>query len=153
MCIHGHGREIGPRGLAPAGYSFCRVMRMSLDFLGRGPAYPFKLTFGPGDMGEGEQLVEMSIDQILGTAEGERLMRPDFGSKLQRLLFENTTEVVEAMAATYVEEALEKWEPRITVLGVNAKAEGSRLVIHLRYAINATNSERNKVYMYDFMGV
>lgn len=123
-----------------------------LDFLGKGPAYPFRLTLGPDDMAEGESLVEMSIDQILGTAEGERLMRPDFGSKLPYLLFENTTEVIEAMAATYVEDALEQWEPRITVLGVDARADGNRLEIHLHYMINATNNVRNKVYVYELKG-
>ncbi|HHV62133.1 MAG TPA: GPW/gp25 family protein [Firmicutes bacterium] len=126
---------------------------MSLDFLGRGPAFPFRLTLGPDDMAGGEALVEMSIDQILGTAEGERLMRPDFGSKLPYLLFENTTEVIEAMAATYVEDALERWEPRITVLGVDAQADSNKLEIHLHYMINATNNVRNRVYVYDLKGV
>lgn len=123
-----------------------------LSFLGRGPAYPFRLTFGPDDMAEGEQLIEMSIDQILGTAEGERLMRPDFGSRLPYLMFENATEVIEAMAATYVEDALGRWEPRITVLGVDARADGNKLEIHLHYMINASNNVRNKVYVYDLKG-
>jgi len=126
---------------------------MPLDFLGRGPAYPFRLTLGPDDMAEGEMLVEMSIDQILGTAEGERLMRPDFGSRLPYLLFENNTDVLEALAASAVEDALEKWEPRITVLGVDARADSNRLEIHLHYMINATNNVRNKVYVRDLKGV
>ncbi|MEW6104850.1 MAG: GPW/gp25 family protein [Bacillota bacterium] len=126
---------------------------MPLDFLGKGPAFPFRLTLGPDDMAEGEALVEMSIDQILGTAEGERLMRPDFGSRLPYLLFENSTEVLEALAAFAVEDALERWEPRITVLGVDARAEGNRLEIHLHYMINATNDVRNKVYVRELKGV
>ncbi len=125
---------------------------MVLDFLGRGPAYPFRLTLGPDDIAEGETLVEMSIDQILGTAEGERLMRPDFGSRLPHLLFENNTDVLEALAASAVEDALEKWEPRITVLGVDARADGNRLEIRLHYMVNATNNVRNKVYVRELKG-
>lgn len=123
-----------------------------LDFLGCGPAYPFRLTFGPGDLAAAEQLIEMSIDQILGTALGERIMRPDFGSRLPHLLFENATEVVEALAVTYVEDALERWEPRITVLGVDTKVEDNKLGVHLHYRINATNNVRNKVYVYPLKG-
>lgn len=126
---------------------------MSFDFLGTGPAFPFRLTLGPGDMAEGETLVEMSIDQILGTAEGERLMRPDFGSRLPYLLFENSTDVLEALAASTIEDALEQWEPRITVLGVDARADGNKLEIRIHYMINATNNVRNKVCVYELKGV
>jgi len=104
-------------------------------------------------MAEGETLVEMSIDQILGTAEGERLMRPDFGSRLPYLLFENSTDVLEALAASTIEDALEQWEPRITVLGVDARADGNKLEIRIHYMINATNNVRNKVCVYELKGV
>lgn len=123
-----------------------------LDLLGRGPAYPLNFALGPDDMAEGETLIEMSIDQILGTAQGERLMRPDFGSKLHHLLFDNPSQVTEALAAAYVEDALERWEPRVTVLDVTARANGNTLAVGIQYVINATNDVRNKVYVQPLRG-
>lgn len=118
-------------------------------FLGKGPSFPLRFTGRAADMASGEDLIDMSIEQILGTDQGERVMRPDFGCRLQRMLFENVDEVLEAMAAITVREALERWEPRITVLGVEAMADGSQLRLNLHYIIKATNDTRNRVYIVD----
>ncbi len=53
---------------------------MSKSFLGRGLSFPVSLNSN-GDLqsADYEESVRQSVLMILGTAKGERVMRPDFG--------------------------------------------------------------------------
>jgi phage baseplate assembly protein W len=96
-----------------------------------------------------EQLIEESIRIILGTNRGERVMRPDFGSQLKRLVFAPNNTATAGLAIHYVQQALTKWEPRIKLLQVDANAnpeEDTILLITVLYKIVATNNQRNLVY-------
>lgn len=119
---------------------------MDLSFLGVGPAYPFRITAGTDNMAAGEALIEQSIDQILGTARGERVMRPTFGSGLPALVFRNNGAALAALAEYVVRDALTEFEPRITVMNVTAQADDAAVHIMVEYVINATNSARNRVF-------
>lgn len=57
-----------------------------------------------------------SMFVILTTPIGSRIMRPDFGSMLPFLVFENASNTVAVQAKQYTGDALSKWEPRINVL-------------------------------------
>ena len=59
-----------------------------------------------------DDLVRESILIILGTAPGEWVMRPT-GCDIHELLFAPNNVNTAGLAAHYVVEALEKWEPRI----------------------------------------
>jgi phage baseplate assembly protein W len=93
--------------------------------------------------------VEESIRIILGTARGERVMRPDFGANLNRLSFSPNNTSTAGLAIFYVQEALAKWEPRIELLDVDAEQDGNdanTLLITVDYRIVSTNTEHNLVY-------
>jgi len=95
------------------------------------------------------QSVEESIRVILGTARGERVMRPDFGANLNRLTFSPNNTSTAGLAIFYVQEALKKWEPRIELLNVDAgpdKSDADTLLITIDYRIVSTNTEHNLVY-------
>jgi uncharacterized protein len=122
---------------------------MGKEFLGRGWRYPVE----PDELGlhyeSAEKKIEQSILIILGTARGERVMRPSFGSRLRELVFAPINSSTRALAAQYVTEALVAWEPRIDVLAVRATPRGADegiLDISLEYRVRATNSEFNLVY-------
>jgi phage baseplate assembly protein W len=120
------------------------------SFLGRGWAYPLALADG-GDVAEaaGAEDIRQSLRIILGTATGERLMRPGFGCGLRDLVFEPADTTTQALARHRVETALIEWEPRIDLLGVTVTAEGSppaRLLISIDYRVRATNAFYNLVY-------
>jgi phage baseplate assembly protein W len=87
---------------------------------------------------------------ILETIEGERVMRPDFGCGINRLVFEPNNTSTTALIAFHIEEALMKWEPRIEVLEVNvipdANNEKNELIINIDYMIKSTNTRDNLVY-------
>jgi phage baseplate assembly protein W len=96
-----------------------------------------------------DQAVEQAIRLILLTRKGERVMRPEFGSELHRLVFAPSDASTAGLACRYVEEALTRWEPRIDVLDVDAepdRTDPSRLMIRIRYRLIRLNSERNLVF-------
>ena len=65
-----------------------------------------------------EQAVRDSIDNILGTARGERVFLPTFASGLKSLLFEPLTEQKMAMFAQNISDTIEVWDNRVSVQNV-----------------------------------
>jgi phage baseplate assembly protein W len=120
------------------------------DFLGRGWAFPVGLALDDEvAMVADAEDIRQSIRIILETDPGERVMRPDFGAGLRRLLFEPITTNTLALVQHRVEEALTTWEPRIDVIDVAVSADeapSGRLLITIEYAIRATNTFYNLVY-------
>jgi phage baseplate assembly protein W len=124
------------------------------EFLGSGWRFPPRLDArGAVALSASERKIRESIWIILGTAKGERTMRPDFGCDIHEFVFAPINEATVTMIRDAVEEALILWEPRIEVLSVEVDAEASRnpahepvLPITLRYRIRSTNTEFNMVY-------
>lgn len=122
---------------------------MGKEFLGQGWAFPVELAGAHLEYQAAEAKIQQSILIILGTARGERVMRPDFGSRLRELVFAPLNSATQALAAHYATEALTTWEPRIDVLRVRAAprdAVSGVLDITIDYRVRATNSEFNLVY-------
>jgi len=125
------------------------------DWLGRGWAYPVRIDplTGAIAFAEYETDIRQSIRIILGTSQGERVMRPDFGCGIHDLVFE----VIDVATLTRVEaavrDALVKYEARIEVLSVRtdpiAAADGC-LLIELEYRVRRTNQIGNLVYPFYF---
>src|SRR3954465_9247274 len=84
-----------------------------------GFAFPLRVD-GRGGIAEAaeERSIEASIRLILGTNDGERVMRPDFGCNLRALAFDPLDEQTRNLARYRVEEGLRRWEPRIEVMAV-----------------------------------
>jgi phage baseplate assembly protein W len=122
----------------------------NLDILGTGWAFPLQVDNRGGiALRQGTGDIEESIRVILGTAKGERRMRPNFGCDIHTLVFAPNNASTWGLAAHYVEEALGWWEPRIEVQEVNPQpdpADPSRLLINIKYVVKATNDARNLVY-------
>jgi phage baseplate assembly protein W len=119
-------------------------------FLGVGWAFPPRLEPG-GRIAESvyEQDVREAIRIVLGTNPGERVMRPDFGAGLNTFVFEPVNPTTLARVETRVRDSLITWEPRIDVLAVVVRPQGSppsTLLIDMSYRVRATNSLQNLVY-------
>lgn len=123
---------------------------MDEDFLGRGWQFPVEPD--PTDdvaTSAGVTDVEESIRIVLGTAKGERVMRPDFGCGIHEYTFAAVDTSTLALVESTVEDALREWEPRIEVTSVDASTDNlddGRLDIHVAYRVRRTNDERNLVY-------
>jgi phage baseplate assembly protein W len=100
-------------------------------------------------MSELDESIRQSMLIILGTAPGERVMRPNFGCDIHDLVYAPNNLNTSSLAAHFCIEALGKWEARIEE--VEAQADPSpddpnRLDITIKYKVRATNTARNLVY-------
>ena len=122
---------------------------MERDFLGVGLSFPLRVEDGKIAWSGYDESIRESIMLILGTAKGERIMRPDFGCGIQELGFSINDTSTASLAIFYIEEALKKWEPRIELMRVDADADSKdadRLNISIEYRIITTNTRYNIVY-------
>ncbi|MDI2031951.1 GPW/gp25 family protein [Saccharopolyspora sp. TS4A08] len=123
---------------------------MSDRFIGRGWGFPLRVgpTGGIG-MVEREREIEEAIRLVLGTAPGERPMRPEFGCGIHDHVFAPGDGATAGRIAHEVRVALRRWEPRIEVADVviafDAVDDGV-LYIDVHYAVRATNDRRNLVF-------
>ena len=62
-----------------------------------------------------EKSVRQSVEIILRTRPGERLMRPEFGGGLEQMLNEQNTLTVRRQIKDLVTDSLNRWEPRILI--------------------------------------
>jgi phage baseplate assembly protein W len=103
-------------------------------------------------MVEGDDSVRQAIVLLLSTTPGERLMRPRYGSHLHRLLFAQNDETTAGLAIHYVRQALERWEPRVDIVDLDAAADPrlpERLNITLRYRVRASLAVGTIDYPFD----
>ena len=115
--------------------------------LGQGWGFPVQLTLQGGlHLTHGYRNLEESMLIILGTRLGERVYRPDFGSRLHELVFAPLNDDTLLLAQIYAREAIQKWEPRVAVEAVTAVSDASRLNITLNYRIRESRHRRSLVY-------
>jgi phage baseplate assembly protein W len=120
-------------------------------FLGQGIRYPLQVSGGRLVLSRGERKIEESIRFLLGTAQGERLMRPDLGCGLHDLVFAPGSNATTTQVAAAVRETLVLYEPRIDVLDISVEippGASNLLLIRIAYRIRENNAITNMVYPY-----
>jgi phage baseplate assembly protein W len=120
-------------------------------FLGRGWSFP--PAFDPNTgvcMSTGERDIRESLQILLSTAVGERLLEPGYGCDLHRYVYEPLSASLQAEIEELVRSAILYYEPRIVLerVVVTAVAIEGRLDLHLNYRIPATNTRHNLVFPY-----
>jgi len=86
--------------------------------------------------GTAEDALLQSIAMILSTTPGERVLRPEYGSRLHELVYMPNDPATAGLAIQYIREAIGRWEPRVVLEMVDAAPDpndASRLVIWARY--------------------
>ena len=128
----------------------------SKEFLGRGLAFPLQVNArGEIALVSAERDIEESIRIILATRPGERVMRPEFGCRASELLFEPRNSAMETLMQQVVEEALQRWEPRIEVQWVRVLSDNTQdgaVVVEVNYLIKATHDQRSIIYPFFLVG-
>jgi phage baseplate assembly protein W len=110
--------------------------------------YPFAIDGAQGEVAEERDYaehVEQLMKQVLMTAPGERINRPDFGCGVKRLVFAPMGEATSTLAQSVIYQALTKWlENVIQVLEVRVSfdRERARLDIYIAYSIRARGDRR-----------
>ncbi len=120
------------------------------DFIGRGWTFPVRISGSGGiRLTTLSEELDASIGMVISTAPGERVMRPDFGCRIWDQLFEPVnTDTMAAMEQAVIE-AIQMWEPRVTVSTVTAEPDpeiAERVNVSIEYVVRQTNDRRNLVY-------
>jgi phage baseplate assembly protein W len=126
---------------------------MDYSFLGRGWSFPpaFDTNFVGVRMLEQEADIASSLEILLSTRQGERVMLPQYGCNLDELLFENLDTRMKTLIADKIESAILYHEPRITLENVDlTETDGLEgiVLIEIVYRVKTTNSRFNFVYPY-----
>jgi phage baseplate assembly protein W len=121
------------------------------QFLGKGWAFPVRF----GNQGrsvvlaEAEEDIRQSLEILLSTNLGERVLRPSFGWKRGALMFEPLSTSFGAYLAREIENAILFYESRIELNRVDFETAADQtglVLIRLDYTVRTTNTRTNLVY-------
>ncbi len=126
---------------------------MDRSFIGRGWSFPPAFNRDPPGVEtlEGEADIAASLETLLGTARGERVMLPEYGCNMDELVFESLDTRMKTLMADKIESAILYHEPRIALekvrLDDSREMEGV-VLIEIVYRVKSTNSRFNLVFPY-----
>jgi phage baseplate assembly protein W len=98
--------------------------------------YPFAVDAGGGRAAEEadyEAYIRQLIRQVLMTAPGERINRPDFGAGIRRMVFAPNNPATASLTQTLIYQALSRWLAtviKVEEVAVNAEAEKLLITVH-----------------------
>ena len=126
------------------------------SFLGTGWAFPpaFDKESANVAMVSNEEDINESLNILLSTSLGERVMQPRYGCNLNDYVFESLSSSMIGYIKDRVEQAILFYEPRIVAEKIEVTDSGSfdliegRFTISVEYSIPGTNSRFNYVYDY-----
>ena len=126
------------------------------SFLGTGWSFPptFDRESGQVEMVSELEDINQSLDILLSTSLGERVMVPDYGCNLDDYMFEALNNSLIGLIKHHVENSILFYEPRIIAEKVDVTTADSldliegRFTITVEYRIPETNSRYNYVYDY-----
>ena len=121
------------------------------DFLGSGWKFPLQIDPHTGRfaLSSHEDNIRESIEIILKTSLGERVMRPDFGTDAIDYVYSVKEESPAQTLAFELERELVLQEPRIADVAVSCSdpsAMDGSLLIDIAYTVRSTNNRFSMVY-------
>lgn len=111
-------------------------------------AFPFSIDGrGYATGADYETHIRQMIEQVLFTAPGQRVNRPNFGTGLLELVFTPLSPEVVAATQTVVQGSIQQWlGDLITMEGVVVNADDTTLQITVRYVIRKTGQRVTNVF-------
>ena len=121
------------------------------SFLGTGWSFPPTFTQGGGDLElvTGFEDIHQSLQILLSTRMGERVMQDDFGCDLTNVLFAEIDQDLVNNLTSLISDAILYHEPRITLDRLDISESDSHqglLLISIEYTVRNTNSRFNMVF-------
>ena len=127
-------------------------MNEETSFLGVGWSFPpaFDNEGGEIQMLKGEDDIQSSLQVLLGTRLGERVMQPLFGCNLDAMIFELLDATLKTEMRNLIQNAILYFEPRINVDKIDLESADTDglILITVNYTIRSTNTRGNLVYPY-----
>jgi uncharacterized protein len=125
----------------------------SKSFMGTGWSFPpaFEKSTAQVTMTSDEEDIQKSLEILISTRLGERVMQPGYGCNMEHLLFEPLTLSLKTYMRDLLQTAILYHEARIKLdkLDMSNSVDTEGLVlIEISYTVKATNSRFNYVYPY-----
>ncbi|MBD8489282.1 GPW/gp25 family protein [Echinicola sp. CAU 1574] len=126
-------------------------MAFDQSFLGTGWSFPpeFNRPKRGVVMTSNEIDIQKSLEILLSTKLGERIMLPSYGCNLDELLFKPLDLTLRTYISELIRKAILYHEPRIDVLKIDLSESDEfegKVLIHINYIIRSTNSRKNMVF-------
>ena len=123
----------------------------SRDFLGRGLKFPLQVDPRTGkiSMVSHEDDIREAIEIIVRTMQGERVMRPEFGSNVMDYVFAPSSSTMQQSLVHEIRDQLLYQEPRITDVEAKCREVSEQtgaLMVEIEYTVRSTNNRYNHVY-------
>jgi len=121
------------------------------SFLGQGWGFPpeFSKNTAAVILTENEEDINKSLEILLSTRLGERVMVPDYGCNLDELLFKPLNLTLKTYVIDLIKTAILYHEPRIDIEKIwieESTNNDGLLLIYIDYLIRITNSRKNMVF-------
>src|ERR1051325_11754071 len=118
------------------------------EVTGTGIAFPLRVdAHGSLALSRDERDVEEAIAVVIGTARGERPMRPEFGCGIHNYVFASADATTAGLLSVEVKRSLTRWEPRIDINDVAVsvdQVDRNALYITISYTIKGSNDARTR---------
>lgn len=126
-------------------------METEQDFLGVGWSFPpeFKKSTKAVTMLTDESDIKSSLEILLSTKIGERIMQPKYGCNMDELLFNPLNRTLKTFVSELIKTAILYHEPRIDVEKIDITQGddlSGELLVLIDFKVRATNSRINMVY-------
>ena len=123
------------------------------SFLGIGWGFPptFDRVANKVVLSSDDEDIKQSLEILLSTRLGERVMLPEYGCALDEMLFEPLTTTLKTYMRELIRTAILRFEPRVELMAVDLDDSGElegRVLIMVDYRIRATNTRSNLVFPY-----
>jgi uncharacterized protein len=121
------------------------------NFLGKGWSFPpaFNKELKQVTMTEKVEDIEKSLQILLTTSLGERIMQPRYGCNMEDLVFESLDTGTKTIIIDRIKTAILFFEPRIEAKKIQLNTQNElagEILVEIEYIIPATNSRYNFVF-------
>jgi uncharacterized protein len=126
---------------------------LTKSFMGTGWSFPpaFEKSTAKVTMTSDEEDIQRSLEILISTRLGERVMQPTYGCNMEQLLFEPLTLSLKTYMRDLIQTAILYHEARIKLnkldMSNSVDLEGV-VLIEIDYTVKTTNSRFNFVYPY-----
>ena len=127
-----------------------KFLNSSKAFLGRGWAFPVTFSKGGNEitMIEAEEDIKNSLEILMATVVGERVMQPGYGCNLDKMIFESITTTFSTYITEQIRTAILYNEPRVQLDSVDYTEDNlnGKIDITVNYTVISTNTRYNIVF-------
>lgn len=95
-----------------------------------------------------ERAVVQSLKNIISTDLGERLFQPNIGSDVRRMLFENIAKENLTAVSSYIQTAIQRNEPRVSLINIDVTAYPEENGIAITIYYNLINNPEPLSFTY-----